>query len=111
MPYPLQALDLCRTHRAVVDIEKLDRSRLARAVFVDPDDRLLAAVDARLAPRRGLLDAQLRHPGLDRLGHPAHRLDLVDQRHRRDADGVGQALDVITAAERIDDVGDAGLLG
>jgi hypothetical protein len=42
-PRPFEALELCLPHRAVVDVEQLDRSRLARTVFVDPDDRLLAA--------------------------------------------------------------------
>ena len=78
---PLEALDLPVAHCGVVDVEHLDRGRLGRAVFVDADDRLLAAVDARLAPRRGFLDAQLGHAGLDRLGHAADRFDLVDQRH------------------------------
>ena len=66
---------------------------------------------ARLAPRRGFLDAQFRHAALDRLGHAAQRLDLVDQRHRRRGDRMRQALDVIAAAERVDDMRDAGLLG
>jgi hypothetical protein len=39
-----------------------------------------AGVDAGLGARRGLLDPQLRHAGLDRLGHAAERLDLGDVR-------------------------------
>ena len=110
-PNLVEPRDLRRAHRGVVDIEQVDLGRLARLVFVDADDRLLAAVDRRLAARRGFLDAQFRHAGLDRLGHAAHRLDLVDQRRRRLGQRMGQAFEVIAAAERIDDMGDAGFLG
>ena len=57
--------------------------------FVDADDHILAPVDAGLAARRGFLDAQLGNAGLDRLGHAAHRFDLVDDRLRvhRQANG------------------------
>ncbi len=40
-------------------------------VLVDADHRLAAGVDARLGAGGGLLDAQLRDAGLDRLGHAA----------------------------------------
>ena len=49
---------------------------------IDPDDDLLAPIDARLAPGGGLLDAHLGHAGLDRLGHAAECLDLLDQELR-----------------------------
>jgi hypothetical protein len=49
------------------------------AVLVDADDHLLALVDHRLPPRGRFLDAQLRQPALDGLGHAAHLLDLLDQ--------------------------------
>ena len=101
----LEPLDLLVPHCRVVDIEQFDFGRLAGTVFVDPDDRLFAAVDARLAPRRGLFYAQFRHARLDGLGHAAQCLDLGDQLHCRGRDRMRQALDVIAAAERIDDVG------
>ena len=78
---PVEARDLRRRHLGVVDGEDLAPSALVLgAVLVDADDGVLAAVDPRLAPRRRLLDAQFRHAALDRLGHAAQRLDLVDQR-------------------------------
>ena len=51
---------------------------LLGAILVDADHRLLAGIDARLRLRGGFLDAQLRQAGLDRLGHAAELLDLVD---------------------------------
>ena len=51
----------------------------SRVVLVDADDDLLAAVDARLAQGRRLLDAHLRHARLDRLGHAAELLDFGDE--------------------------------
>jgi hypothetical protein len=65
----------------------------------------------RLSPRRRFLDAQFRHAALDRLCHAAECLDLVDERHRRRGDRMRQALDVIAAAKRVDDVRNAGFLG
>ncbi len=85
--------------------------RVGRLVFVDADDDLLAAVDRRLPPRRRFLDAQFRHAAFDRPRHAAQRLDLVDQRHRRRRDRMSQVFDVIAAAQWIDDMRDAGLLG
>ena len=45
---------------------------------------------ARLAARRGLLDAQLGHAGFDRLGHAAQRLDLGDQARALPRTGCGE---------------------
>ena len=81
------------------------------AVLVDADDDLVAPVDARLPARRGFLDAQLRHARLDRLRHAAERLDLLDELPRLVGEAVRERLDVVAAAERVDDVGDARLLG
>src|SRR5207253_8818819 len=105
----IEAGDLRLAHGLVVDIEDFDMIRLARLIFVDPDDDLFAAVDPRLAPRRRFLDAQFRHAALDRAGHAAEHLDLLDQPHRRFGHRMGQALDVIAAAERIDYLRNAGL--
>ena len=68
------------------------------------------AVDARLRARRRLLDAPLGQPLLDRLGHAAERLDLVDMALRPGREFGGQALDVIGAAPGIDDARRAALL-
>ena len=106
-----EARDLRLAHGIVVDIEDLDRRGLVRLVLVYTDDDFFAAVDRRLPPRRRLLDAQFRHPALDRACHAAERFDLFDEPHRRLGDRMSQCLDVIAAAKRIDDMWDAGLLG
>ena len=84
---------------------------LGLAVAVDADDHRLAAIDPRGAGGGGLLDPALGHALGDRGGHAAQRLDLLDQRPGLLGQLVGQALDIIRAAERIGDVGDAALLG
>jgi hypothetical protein len=53
---------------------------LLEAVLVDADDRLLAGIDLGLAAGGGLLDAHLRHAGLDGLGHAAERSTSSDVR-------------------------------
>ena len=98
-------------HRGVVDRADVDLGLVVEAVLVDADDGLVAQVDAGLAACRGLLDPELRHAGLDGLRHPAERLDLLDQLPRVGREGVGERFDVVRAAERVDHVGDAGLLG
>ena len=65
----LDPRDLRLAHGGVVDVQDVDIAGIVRHVSVDPDDDLLAAVHARLAPRRGLFDAQLRHPRRHRPGH------------------------------------------
>ena len=62
---------------------------------VDADDHVLALVDARLTPRRGFLDAQLGNAGFDRLGHAAHRFDLVDDGLRVRGQRMRQRLDIV----------------
>jgi hypothetical protein len=47
---------------------------------------------------------------LDGLGHAAQRLDLLDQLARLCDQARGQRFDVVAAGQRIDDLGDAGLV-
>src|SRR3546814_16864606 len=61
----LETFHLLLAHRGVVDVEDLDRLILSGTVPVHANDDLLAAVDARLAPRGGPLDPQLRPAGFD----------------------------------------------
>ena len=57
----------CMPRTLALSMSRISTSlSLRRRVFVDADHHILAAVDARLAPGRGLLDAQFRHAGLDR---------------------------------------------
>ena len=79
-------------------------------VLVDADHRLASGVDTRLGAGRGLLDAQLRDPGLDRLRHPAGGLDLLDVRPGLAGQLVGEPLDVGAAAPRVDGARGARLL-
>ena len=100
----LQARDLCLAHGAVVDLAGVDLGLFVEAELVDADDDVLAAIDPRLAPRGGLLDPQLRHPGLDRLRHPAHPLDFLDDAERLRGEGVRQRLHEVRPAPRVDDL-------
>src|SRR5579875_898254 len=88
-----QAMDLRLAHLGVVDGEHIDLRLLLGAVFVDANDDLLAAVDARLAPRRRLLDAELGHARLDVLGHAAQGLDLLGDAGLVAEDELGVARD------------------
>ena len=85
-------------------------SSLVEPELVDADDRLHAAVDARLRLGGGFLDAQLGHAFLDGLRHAAHRLDFLDMRPRARRKVLRQPLDIVAAAPRIDRAADAGFL-
>ena len=87
------------------------RQLLVHRVFVYADDRLLAAFDRFLVLICRLLDLTLREPGLDRFDHPAKAVDLIKVLKTAVDHFLGERLDVITAAERIDRIYDAGLLG
>ena len=105
-----ELVELQLPHRGIVDLEHVDRRFVLRPVLVDADHRLLAGIDARLGLGRGLLDAQLRNAGLDRLGHAAELLDLLDVAPGLARKLLRQPLDIERAAPGIDDAGGAAFL-
>ena len=107
---PRELVELQRPHRRVVDLEHVDRLFICRAIFVHADDRLRAAIDAALSLRGGLLDAQLRNAGLDRLGHAAELFDFLNVAPGLLREFGGEAFDVERAAPRIGDARGAALL-
>ena len=78
---------------------------------VDAHDHALARLDLPLVPEGRVLDRPLHVAALDRLARAAARLDLVDQAQRLALERVGRGLDGVAATERVDGVGDAGLVG
>ncbi len=113
------AARLCRSSRAALTAASrcrpartaaLSTSRMSTVgsfssrIFVDADDHILAAIDPRLPGRGGFLDHRLGPARCDRLRHAALGLDALDQRLRGLGQFRGQRLDIIAAAERIDDV-------
>ena len=103
----LQLGELARAHLGIVDLEHIDFDICLGLAGVDADQRLLAGIDARLRARRRFLDAHLRHALLDRRGHAAERLDLLDMGQRARGEVVRQPLDKGRAAPRIDEAGRA----
>ena len=95
--------------RVIVDVEDLDRVLGFLAVSVDPDDHVLAAIDARRAGGGGFLDHRLGPAGRDRIGHAALGIDALDDLPGFVDQALRQALDIIAAAQRIDDLGHPGL--
>ena len=91
----LQPRDLPATHLGIVDLENIEMRLLGQPIFVDPDDHRLAHIDLRRARRRGFLDPHLGQPLGDRTGHPAMRLDLVDQRLRLLLQLAGQRFNIV----------------
>ena len=106
---PLQLrVDLLARRR----LERLARHLLLgrHAVLVDADHGLLAGVDLLLEGQRRVAADLLRDAGLDRRVHAARRVDAGDHLADLGLHLVGQRLDVVGAAERIDHVGQVRLL-
>ncbi len=101
--------DLAGAHGDIVDIQHRKFVGGFRLVLVHAHDHGFAHVDAGLLGGGCRFNLQLGHAGGDRLGHAAQILDLVDNRLRIVHQLLGQRLDIIAAAQRIDDLGDAGL--
>ena len=98
--------------RARRNREDRDRGLLGLVdVGVDPDDPPLARVELALEAVRGVGDLGLRVALLGRLDHAAAPVDLVEVAPDLALGLVRQRLDEPRAAERVDRVRDAGLLG
>jgi len=91
-PQALQLGDLGRADTGVVDLEHVDRFVLATRYLFTP---ITAAGRSRSGPGAGggLLDAQLGNAGVDRLCHPASRLDLGDVAPRAPGQVVGEPFE------------------
>src|SRR3984957_8545212 len=100
---PAQLLDLLGADRPVVDLEHVDVVFPGDAVPVHSDHRLAAGVDSGLGAGGRLLDPHLRYALLDRAGHPAGRLDLLNVGPGTAGELVGEPLDVGAAAPGVDD--------
>src|SRR5207244_8014250 len=77
------------------------------AEFVDADDGAMAVVDGHLVAVRGFLDLALLVSHLNGPQRTADVLDTVEVPRGFLLDAVGQLLDVVGAAEGVDDVSDA----
>ena len=100
--------NLAFAHLRIVDLERFEQVFIGEAIFVHPDDHVIAAVDTCLATGGGLLDHRLGPARRDRLGHAAFALDALDDLPGLVDQFLGQALDIIAAAQRIDDLGHPG---
>ena len=78
---------------------------------VDADDDALLILQLALVAVGGLLDLALDVALLDGAHAAAERVDLLDVLPRLALQLVGERLDVIRAGQRINRVGDAGLVG
>ena len=94
------------------DLERRDAElRLVGDEFVHADDHATMLLDLPLLARRRLGDLALEPAGLESGTTPPTRLDLLEQRFGFALELVGERFDVVRAAERIDDVRHARLVG
>ena len=108
---PCEAVDLLALQRRV-DAQDLDLAVVALGEVVDADDDPPAR--SRIScwrVVRGVGDLALREAALDGLDHPAERVDLIEVLVRVALHLVRERLDEVGAAERVDRVRDAGLVG
>ena len=106
----LETLHLRVAHGGVVDGQDFQRVFLVQTILVQADDRLVVGVDTSLTARSGFLDTHLRQARRNSFRHTAESLDFLDMRPSAANDLVGEGLDIVGAAPRIDDLADAGLV-
>ena len=99
---PLELGELLLVDAGVVDPEDVERVLVGEPVGVHADQLLRAGVEAGLRARGCLLDAHLRQPLLDRLGHAAVLLGLLDVRPGALGEVVGEPLDVVGPGPGVD---------
>ena len=97
---------ICASRTAVLSISRISTGG---TILVDADDDFLAAIDACLANGCCFLDSQLRHAGLNGLGHAAHLFNFVDELASLSGEIGGELFNVVGTGKRVDHVGDAGL--
>src|SRR6185503_20499258 len=91
-----------------IDLEDRDLGLFCSRVCIDADDELLLGLHLLLEAERGLGDLALRVAPLDRLDHPAEALDLTQVALEALFHPLGEVLEVVRAAERVDGVRRAG---
>src|SRR5882762_5862013 len=79
--------------------------------IIDADDDFFFLVYGQLVTVRGFGDFALRIAALDGGDHAAHGVDAIDVFPGTALDFVGQSLDEVGAAERVDSIGDASFVG
>ena len=79
--------------------------------IVDADHDFFFFVESHLVTVGGFSDFALRIAALDGRDHSAHGINFLDVFPGAALDFVGQSLDKVGTAERIDCVGDAGFVG
>jgi hypothetical protein len=94
-PQAGQLVDLQPAYGGVLHLQHVDRRFVCWLELVDTDHRLVAGVDPGLGLGGGFLDSQLRNAGLDRLGHAAERLNLLDMAPGLGGEIAGEPLDVV----------------
>ena len=94
-----------------VDADRGDRLLVLERVAVDSHHDALAGVDFALVGEGGLGDLALGVVVLDRFDHAAELIDLSEVLVAARLHFVGERLEEPAAAERVDGVGDAGLVG
>ena len=101
--------DLPFAHLGVIDLERFEQIFVLQAIFVHPDDHIVAAVDARLSRGGGGFDHRLGPAGRHGLCHAAFIFDAFDDLPCLVDQFLRQRLDIIGTAERVDDLGHPGL--
>ena len=108
-----QIIRAARTPFVGADAVHRDRTFFLRRdrVAIDADQRPATRIELFLVAIARGVDLRLEPAALDRVRHAAHGLDLAQPLEDLAFDAVGQRFDVPGAAERIDRLGDAGLVG
>ena len=96
--------------RIIGDLQDFDRVIVVGQELVHPDDDLLTELDLTLEGGRRLGNLPLEPAALDSPNDAADRADLGEQRFGFTLELVGECLDVVGPAQRVDHLRDASLV-
>ena len=106
--YLLEAGDLAFAYGDVVDVARIHHVFGLELVFVDADDDVFAAVNARLFFSGGGFDLQLGPATVHGLDHAAHGVDFFDDFPGGVRHVLRQLFHHVAASPRVDHAGDVG---
>ena len=100
-----QAVNLCRAHRRIIDLQHIYRIFIFKFELIDPDHSLATAINGGLGARGGFLNAHFRNALLNGCRHATQFLDFLNMAERTRRQIMRQFFNEIAAAPRVDDFG------
>mmetsp|Transcript_5514 Transcript_5514/g.11335 ORF Transcript_5514/g.11335 Transcript_5514/m.11335 type:complete len:329 (-) Transcript_5514:1212-2198(-) len=107
---PCDTLNLGFADLGVINTEHLDTLHVLGHILVHTNNNILGTVDAGLLAGSRLLNAELRHTGVNGLGHATKLLNLINNLDGLIVEVGGEVLNHVRSTPRVSNVGHTSLL-